>query len=205
MEYSKGYTMTRKFAGSELLIATHNAGKVAEFQKMLGGNITIKMASDLDLPDVEETGTTYLENAHLKASAGAQFSGLPTLADDSGFAIDALDGRPGLYSARFIKKMGSAEKAFAALHEELGDRDRTARFICVLCLAWPDGHYEHVRGEVVGQFIYPMRGRAGFGYDPLFIPENQNRTFGEMTGDEKNIFSHRRQAIEKILQKCFTQ
>ena len=197
--------MTRKFDGTEILIATHNAGKAAEFQKMLGNTITIKTAADFDLPDVEETGTTYAENAKLKALHGAQHTGLPTLADDSGFGIDALDGRPGLYTARFMKAQGSATQAFDALQKELGDQSRSARFICALCLAWPDGHVEEVQEEVVGQLIYPPRGLGGFGYDPIFMRDGDSQTFGEISSAEKNNKSHRGKAVRAMLRKCFSK
>ncbi len=195
--------MTRKFAGKELLVATHNSGKASEFQKILGPHITVKSASDFNLPDVEETGTTYHENARLKALHGAQFSNLPTLGDDSGFEVDALDGKPGLYTARFIKAQGSADQAFASLQTELGDKSRVARFVCCLCLAWPDGHVEHVKEEVVGHFTHPPRGDKGFGYDPVFMPQGYDVTFGELSHEVKNKISHRGRAVQAILKKCF--
>lgn len=196
--------MSRKFSENELLIASHNAGKIAEFQKILGDQMTIKSASDFNLEDVEETGTTFSENARLKAEYAAKATGLPALADDSGFCIDALDGRPGLYSARVTKKYGGYPQTFEAFHQELGDKPRTARFVCVLALAWPDGHVEEVSGEVEGSFIYPARGLGGFGYDPVFIRKGESKSFGEMSPQEKHQNSHRGNAIQAMLEKCFS-
>lgn len=196
--------MTRKFKGRELLVATHNAGKVREYRALLGDHITFKSADDIDMPDVEETGSTYLENAKLKALQGAQFSGLPTLGDDSGFGLDALDGRPGLYSARFVKQNGGIQKTFDALQKELGDKNRTARFYTTLCLAWPDGHFEYVAQEAIGQFIYPSRGTGGFGYDPVFMLDGMDKTFGEISETEKNPLSARGKAAQAMLMKCFS-
>lgn len=204
MGYSKGHVMTRKFDGHELLIATHNAGKATEFQKILGDKITVKIADDVDMPDVDETGTTYAENARLKAVAGARHSNLPTMGDDSGVEIDALDGRPGLYTKRFMQQHANAQETFDVLHAEVGDRSRVMRFMCALCLAWPDGHVEEVQVEVIGQFIYPPRGENGFGFDPVFMRDGDDQVFGELSPYEKNSRSHRGKVIAAMLRKCFS-
>lgn len=194
--------MTRKFKGDALLVATHNVGKMAEFRRLLSNTITIKSAGDIDLPDVEETGSTFLENAQLKALHATKFSDMPALADDSGFCLDGLDGRPGLYSARVAKELGGYPETFKAFDQELGEKTRVARFVCVLCLAWPDGHVEYVEGNVQGRFVYPPMGDNGFGYDPVFIPDGYDVSFAQM-GDAKNKISHRALAIEKMLDLCF--
>lgn len=196
--------MTRKFNGTELLIATHNAGKAAEFSKILDDKITIKITDDVDMPETQETGTTYLQNARLKAVAGAQFSGLPTLGDDSGVEFDGLDGKPGLYTKRYIVSQGGPLNAFDTLQKELGDKPRTIRFVCALCLAWPDGHVEEVFEQVAGQFIYPPRGQNGFGFDPVFMRDGDDKTFGQLSPGDKNTRSHRRKAIDAMLRKCFS-
>ena len=194
--------MTRKFNGQDLLVATHNTSKMAEFRRLLSDTIAIKSATDVGLPDVEETGVTFLENAQLKALHAAKYTNTPALADDSGFCLDALDGRPGLYSARVAKKLGGYPQTFKSFDAELDDKSRVARFICVLCLAWTDGHVEHVEGNVQGQFVYPPLGDNGFGYDPVFIPDGYEMSFAQM-GDAKNKISHRGLAISQMLDLCF--
>lgn len=186
-----------------LLIATHNEGKVKEFDEMLGElNITIKSAKDFDLPEPEETGTTFTDNALLKARAGCDATGLPTLADDSGFCVKGLGGKPGVYSARWAETEQGRDFNFAMerVHNELGDKpERSAYFVAVLALVYPDGWEEIFEGRVEGQAIWPPRGEYGFGYDPMFIPEGHEITFGEMDPAAKNAMSHRAQAVQQFL------
>ncbi|WP_071794984.1 RdgB/HAM1 family non-canonical purine NTP pyrophosphatase [Natronohydrobacter thiooxidans] len=200
----------RKFAGNTLLIATHNAGKLGEFQEILGPlGITVTSAREHGLPEPEETGTTFVENARLKAHAAAQATGLPALADDSGLEVAALDGAPGVYTADWAETPSgrdfamAMEKTHAKLIAAAAPRPWTARFCCTLVLAWPDGHDEVVEGHANGQLVWPRRGSDGHGYDPMFQPEGQTRTFAEMTHTEKNALSHRGAAISALLKGCF--
>ena len=194
----------RKFEGDELLIATHNQGKAREISALLSPYVArFYTAAELDLPEPEETGSTFIENAVLKAQAAAQASGKVALADDSGLAVNALNGDPGIYSARW----GGPEKDFNVamhkVHEALGDnQDRTASFVCVLALGWPDGHSEVFEGFVHGKIIWPMRGDRGFGYDPIFQADGYDMTFAEIDPDEKQAISHRADAFEKLVQNC---
>ncbi len=195
----------RRFEGDKLLIATHNKGKVAEFQAMLGDRaIALLTAADLDLPEPEETGVTFTENAVLKAKAAAQASGLPSLADDSGMSVAALDGDPGIYSARWAGPDKDFNAAMARVHDLMGDNaDRSAAFIAVLALAWPDGHVEVAEGRIEGTIVWPVRGAGGFGYDPMFLPHGYNQTFGEMAPEKKKAISHRAMALQKLVKDCF--
>lgn len=195
----------RRFEGDKLVIATHNKGKVVEFQAMLGDRaITLLTAADLDLPEPEETGATFTENAVLKAKAAAQASGLPSLADDSGMSVAALDGDPGIYSARWAGPDKDFNAAMARVHDLMGDNaDRGAAFIAVLALAWPDGHVEVAEGRIEGTIVWPMRGAGGFGYDPMFLPHGYNQTFGEMAPEKKKAISHRAMALQKLVKDCF--
>ena len=200
--------MARIFDGDALIIATHNDGKAREISDLLSPYVSkFYTAKDLDLPDPEETETTFKGNAALKALAGAKNSGKPALADDSGLAVTALGGDPGIYSARwaqgedgsrdFDMAMGKIE-ALLAEHE-----DKSAAFICALSLAWPDGHVETVEGRVEGVISFPARGDKGFGYDPIFIPDGHETTFAEMDSDKKHEISHRADAFEKLVSLCF--
>ncbi|WP_306252046.1 RdgB/HAM1 family non-canonical purine NTP pyrophosphatase [Parvularcula sp. IMCC14364] len=199
--------MTRKFFDKKLVLATHNKGKLAEFSGLLAPmGVTVLSAGDLNLPEPEETGDTFEANSALKALAAAQASELPALADDSGLAVTALNGDPGIYSARWA----GPEKDFLAAMQRVedglhaaGNEDRSAAFICVLTLAWPDGHTEVVRGECAGKLIWPPRGEGGFGYDPMFMPLGRTQTFAEIPADEKKTISHRALAVEAMLNKCF--
>ncbi len=194
----------RKFTGDELVIATHNAGKAREISALLSPYVsTFFTAHDLDLEEPEETGLTFAENAILKAQAAAQSSGKICLADDSGLAVNALNGDPGIYSARW----GGADKDFNLamnkVHEALGDAaDRSASFVCTLALGWPDGHSEVFEGRVNGQIIWPMRGEKGFGYDPIFQADGYDITFAEMNSDEKQAISHRARAFALLVENC---
>lgn len=194
----------RKFDGDELVVATHNKGKAREIAELLSPYVAnFYTAGELDLPEPEETGSTFAENAILKAVAAAKGSGKPALADDSGLAVNALNGDPGIYSARW----GGLEKDFniamKKVHEALGDaKDRSAYFVCTLALAWPDGHSEVFEGRVHGEIVWPMRGEKGFGYDPVFQANGYDITFAEMDPAEKQAISHRAQAFELLVQNC---
>lgn len=176
-----------------LLVASHNKGKIAEIEELLGPlGFTVVSAAERDLPEPDETGDTFEENARIKALAAATATGLVALSDDSGIVVDALDGAPGIYSARWGGPGKDFAMAMRQVEEKLqaaGARDparRGARFVAVLCLAWPDGTTREFRGEVEGTVVWPPRGSLGFGYDPFFLPEGHSRTFGEMSSDEKH-------------------
>ena len=200
----------RKFTGQTLLVATHNAGKLEEFQQILGPlGITVTSAKEHGLPEPEETGTTFVENARLKAHAAAKATGLPALADDSGLEVAALDGAPGVYTADWAETPAgrdfimAMEKTHAKLIAAQAPQPWAARFCCTLVLAWPDGHDEAFEGHANGQLVWPRRGQDGHGYDPMFQPENETRTFAEMSHTEKNARSHRGAAITALLKGCF--
>ena len=198
-------TAVRKFSGDKLIIATHNKGKVEEIAALLGDYVQeFPSAGDLSLPEPAETGTTFLENATIKALAAAQATGFPALADDSGLCVSGLNGQPGVYTADWAGLPRDFNKAMQRVHDELGDNpDRSAYFVSVLVLAWPDGHTEHVEGRVDGTLIWPLRGAGGHGYDPMFMPEDRTQTFAEMTLEEKGQISHRGRAFMALIEKCF--
>jgi len=200
----------RKFDAATLLVATHNQGKLEEIAKLLepyGTRITSNKA--LGLPEPEETETTFVGNARIKAHAAAKASGLPALADDSGIEVDALDGAPGVYTADWAETPSGRDfpMAMTRVWTSLEDLDapepRTARFRCTLVLAWPDGHDEVFEGKVEGRIVWPMRGTNGHGYDPIFLPDGYSATFGEMDRWEKNKISHRADAFRKLVAGCF--
>ncbi len=195
----------RLFDGDTLVVATHNKGKLEEFRVMLGGRVQRLMSSaDLDLPEPVEDGATFLDNAKIKALAGAKASGLPCLADDSGLCVTALGGNPGIYSARWGGADKDFNKAMGLVHERMSDaEDRSAHFMAVLVLAWPDGHFEYAEGRVDGAIAWPPRGEHGHGYDPVFVPQGETRTYAEMTMAEKNKFSHRGRALQALVEKVF--
>ncbi len=197
--------MARPFAGERLVIASHNRGKLVEIAELMQPyGIAVTSAGELALPEPEETGATFEANAELKALAAAQASGLPALADDSGLAVVALDGAPGIYSARWAGPDRDFAAAMALVEERLqGKRDRRAAFVAVLALAWPDGHIETVRGEVQGRLVFPPRGTRGFGYDPIFLADGESETFGEMAPAQKHAISHRAVAFRKLVAACF--
>ena len=213
----------RKLDTRTIVVASHNKGKIAEIAELIEPfGFAAKSAAELNFAEPDETGTTFEENAKIKALASAQASGLPALSDDSGIVIDALDGAPGVYTANWAETEDGTrdfamamDKVEAALKEKGATQSsqRTARFVSVLCLAWPDGHVEYFRGEVEGTVAYPPRGTSGFGYDPIFQPEGYDRTFGEMTSDEKHgwkpgdefALSHRARAFKKFVETCLTQ
>lgn len=182
----------RRLTG-RVVIATHNSGKLEEMRGLLAPyGVDAVSAADLGLPEPDETGGTFAENARIKAFAAAHATGLPAFADDSGLCVEALGGAPGLYTARWAGPEKDFAAAMARVEDELREAganlpdQRRAYFISVLCLAWPDGHAEDFEGVVEGTLIWPPRGPAGFGYDPMFQPDGYERTFGEMTGVEKH-------------------
>ena len=196
----------RKLLPGRLLAATHNPGKVRELTGLLSDiGFTAVSAGELGLPEPEETADTFQGNAELKALAAARGAGEPALADDSGLACDGLAGAPGIYSARwagptkdFRAAMQKVEDALMAETTPDGEVDRRARFISVLSLAWPDGHVVSFEGVVRGQLVFPPRGDKGFGYDPIFVPEGETETFGEMEPARKHAMSHRALAFAKL-------
>jgi XTP/dITP diphosphohydrolase len=195
--------MPRPFTGDRLVIASHNQGKVEELSELLAPfAIDTVSAGTLGIPEPEETGDSFEANAVLKARAAAEASGMPALADDSGLVVPALGGAPGIYSARWAGPAKDFRFAMQRVHRELGDRDRSARFVAVLALAWPDGDLELFRGEVVGKLVWPPRGEGGFGYDPMFVPEGGLATFGEINPAQKHRISHRARAFAKLVDGC---
>jgi len=199
--------MARTFSGGRLVIATHNPGKVREIAALLAPHgAEAVSAADLGLPEPEETGSTFVENARIKAHAAAQASGLPALADDSGLAVAALGGDPGIHSARWAGPDKDFGLAMRKVEEALGDtEDRRAQFVCALTLAWPDGHDETFEGRVAGHLVWPPRGDRGFGYDPVFVADGGTVTFGEMEPDDKHAISHRADAFRKLVDACFAE
>ena len=196
--------MARRLAAARLIVASHNAGKVREIAALLVPlGIEAVGASALGLAEPEETGDTFIANAALKARAAAEESGEPALADDSGLAVPALDGAPGIYSARWAGPGKDFRVAMARVEAELAARGRAtggaaAYFVCALSLGWPDGHCETVEGRVDGTLTFPPRGQHGFGYDPIFVPDGHGRTFGEMRPEEKQPLTHRARAFEQL-------
>jgi XTP/dITP diphosphohydrolase len=199
-----------------LIIATHNAGKLKEMRELLAPyGVSAESASELGLAEPEETGTTFRDNARIKALAAATTAKLPAFADDSGLAVDALSGAPGIHSARWAGEPRDFSHAMQKVEDELLARgattasQRTAHFVSALCVAWPDGHLEEFEARVDGTLIWPPRGTAGFGYDPMFLPDGHDRTFGEMSAEEKHGLpphgrglSHRARAFLKLAAAC---
>lgn len=197
--------MPRHFDDPKLVIASHNPGKLREIAALVEPfDVAVVSAGELGLPEPEETGDTFIANAVLKARAAAEGSGLPSLSDDSGLAVAALDGAPGIYSARWAGPEKDFAKAMALVRDRMGDNpDRRAHFVCALALAWPDGHVETFEGKVHGALTFPPRGDRGFGYDPIFIPDGHDITFGEMDPEKKHAMSHRAVAFERLVAACF--
>jgi len=189
----------------EIVLATHNQGKVIEISAMLKPyGVNVVSAIDLDLPDPEETGATFEENAILKAKVGAEASGKVVLADDSGLSVLALNGDPGIYSARWAGEKKDFKMAMKKVNDALGNNaDRRAAFIGVLAVASPDGEIVTFEGRVEGEIVWPPRGKDGFGYDQIFQPFGENRTFAEMSAEEKKSMSHRGKAVEEMIEKIF--
>ncbi len=197
--------MTRRFAGGSLVIASHNPGKAREIAELLAPwGVEVTTVGALGIPEPEETGATFADNARIKALAAAKGSGLPALADDSGLEVRALDGRPGVHSARMAGPTKDFGLAMRKLEDDLeGANDRSANFICALALAWPDGHCEAFEGRVDGILVWPPRGSSGFGYDPVFVAHGHALTFGEMAPEDKHAISHRADAFRKLVAACF--
>lgn len=202
--------------GTKIVVASHNGGKLKEFADLMEPfGLEAKSAREYGLPEPEETGTTFEENAYIKAFAAAKATGLPALSDDSGLMIDALQGAPGVYTANWAETPdGTRDFAVAMQRAEVAMQEvgavepaqRKGRFVAVICLAWPDGEAEYFRGEAHGTLVWPPRGDKGFGYDPVFMPDGHERTFGEMTAEEKHgwkpgqaeALSHRAKAFQKF-------
>jgi XTP/dITP diphosphohydrolase len=196
--------MSRPLTDDRLVIASHNQGKVEEISALLMPfRIAALSAASLGIPEPEETGNSFEANAALKAGAAARASGLPALADDSGLVVPALGGAPGIYSARWAGPTKDFRIAMERVHRELGGQDRSAFFVAVLALAWPEGDLELFRGEVAGALVWPPRGERGFGYDPMFVPEGGRATFGEVEPAQKHRISHRARAFAKLVEGCF--
>ncbi len=205
----------RRITG-RLLIATHNPGKLKEMRELLAPHrIEAISAAQMNLSEPDETGTTFRANALIKAQAAARASGLPAFADDSGLAVDALGGEPGVYSARWAGPERNFGLAMQTIEDRLGERGamtperRKAHFVSALCVAWPDDHVEEFEGRIDGTLVWPPRGDKGFGYDPMFLPDGHTRTFGEMSGEEKHGLpprgtglSHRARAFLKLAEAC---
>jgi len=200
----------RKLAPGRLVIASHNAGKVREIAALLAPyGIDTVSAAELDLPEPEETGTTFFANAELKARSAADLSGLPALADDSGLCVEALNGDPGVFTANWAETPAGRDWQLAmrrvedALAAKGPDTSRDAHFVCVLALAWPDGHVEWFEGRADGTLTWPPRGTVGFGYDPVFVPLGDTRSYAELDPAEKHRISHRAAAFEKLVAAVF--
>ena len=197
--------MARLFDHDRLVIASHNPGKVSEIADLMRPFVVeVISAADLNLDEPEETGTTFADNALLKAHAAAKAAKLPALADDSGLAVNALAGAPGVYSARWA----GADKDFMVAMEKVeellrGSEDRSSMFVCALALAWPDGHADVFEGFVEGEITWPPRGEKGFGYDPIFTADGEDITFAEMEPAQKHTMSHRADAFQKLVSACF--
>lgn len=211
-------TSHRRIEG-RLVIATHNPGKLVEMRDLLAPyGVDAVSAGELGLGEPDETGDSFQANARIKAEAAAQGAGLPGFADDSGLAIDALAGQPGIHSARWAGPAKDFNAAMARVERLLQERgatapaQRRAYFVSALCVAWPDGHREEVEARVDGTLVWPPRGTAGFGYDPVFLPDGHTRTFGEMTAEEKHGLpphglglSHRARAFVKLAERCLVR
>jgi XTP/dITP diphosphohydrolase len=197
-----------KAIGPKLVIATHNAGKLREIRELLAPHGIICVgAAELGLPEPEEIGNTFIDNAELKAREAADLSGLPALADDSGLSVDALHGLPGIFSARWAEDeegkrdfRRAMERVWGEVEAAGDETSRDAHFVCALAIAWPDnGQTESFEGKVHGTLTWPPRGERGFGYDPMFVPNGDGRTFGEFEPDEKHAISHRAEAFRKLV------
>ncbi len=197
----------RKLGPGKLVIASHNKGKIVEIRELLAPyGVEPVSAGDLDLPEPEETGTTFVANAELKALAAADLSGLPALADDSGLCVEALGGDPGIFSARWGGPQKDFDMAMRLVEDRLGETPnapRDAHFVCALALAWPDGHVEWFEGRVDGTLVWPPRGTQGHGYDPMFRPNGYDTTFAEMDSDAKSGISHRGDAFRQLVKAVF--
>ena len=193
--------------GVRLVLASHNPGKLREFEELLRPyGLSIVSAGALGLPEPAEDAPDFAGNARIKALAAARASGLPALSDDSGFCVAALDGAPGVVSARWAGPTKDFGAAMAQVHEAMnGAEDNRAWFIAALCLAWPDEHTETFQGRIDGSVVWPPRGKRGFGYDPMFLPVGRAETFGEMDPDTKHAVSHRARAFLQLTRACFPE
>ena len=212
-------SVVRRPITGRLVIATHNPGKLAEMRELLAPyGIDAISAGELDLPEPDEDGMSFRDNARIKAEAAAKATGLPAFADDSGLVVDALDGAPGIHSARWAGPEKNFRRAMETIEVKLYERGATAlekrkaHFISALCVAWPDGHVEDFEARVDGILVWPPRGTKGFGYDPIFLPDGHARTFGEMSSDEKHGLpprgeglSHRARAFMKLAEACLAR
>ncbi len=196
---------SRQFDGNTLLVASHNEGKVKEIKDLLENlRIQVVSARNLGLAEPEETGATFRENAELKAGLASQATNIPALADDSGLAIEALGGEPGIFSARWGGESRDFNLAMEKVEKRLaGNKNRSAAFVCALSLSWPDGHFETFEGRVNGSVCWPPRGERGFGYDPIFIASGMDLTFGEINPALKHSISHRADAFRQLSEACF--
>lgn len=195
----------RRFTDRKLLIATHNAGKLDEMRALFGpAGIEVVGAAEFGLPEPEETEDSFAGNARIKAGAAMEMTGLPVLADDSGITVDGLDGAPGVYTADWAATpngrdfMQAMTRTWAELDARAVPEPRTAQFRATLLMLWPDGHEELFEGVAPGHLVWPPRGALGHGYDPIFVPDGHDRTFAEMTAEEKNRISHRADAFRKL-------
>ena len=197
--------MARHFNGGKLVIASHNPGKVREIGDLLAPfGADVISAAELNLPEPVEDGLTFIANAQIKAKAAALASGFPALADDSGLAVHALCGEPGIYSARWAGPSKDFSIAMRKVEQAIENKeDRSAHFACALTLCWPDGHMESFEGRVDGTMVWPPRGDKGFGYDPTFVASGMDITFAEMQPTAKHAISHRAQAFRKLVEACF--
>ncbi len=199
----------RRLTGGELVLASHNAGKLREIAELLAPyGLRVRSAAEFGLSEPAETEETFAGNARIKAHFAAKGTGLPALSDDSGLEVDALAGAPGVHTADWAETgngrdfVMAMEKLQRKLEESAAPEPRTARFVCTLCIAWPDGEDIVVRGEVAGRIVWPMRGAEGFGFDPVFQPEGEEQTFGEMDPARKHAMSHRADAFAKLTAAC---
>lgn len=198
--------MPRKLRrGETLVLASHNKGKLREIEALVAPlGVAVKSVAELGLPEPEEDAPDFAGNARIKALAAARATGLPALSDDSGFCVAALDGAPGVFSARWAGPGKDFAAAMAEVNRKLGDAaDRRSWFIAALCLAWPDGHTETFLGRIDGVAVWPPRGDKGFGYDPMFTPAGAALTFGEMDPEAKHAISHRARAFAQVMRSCF--
>ena len=202
----------RRFDGDTLVLASHNKGKLVEIADLIRPlGISVRSAAEFDLDEPEETETTFAGNARIKAHFAAKATGLPALSDDSGLMVDALDGAPGVYTADWAEAPNGRDflMAMGKVHDKLTDvaapKPWTARFCATLCIAWPDGHDEIFAGHVEGQLVWPIRGENGFGFDPMFQPDGETETFGEMDPARKHAMSHRAAAFQKMLDGSFAR
>jgi len=200
----------RPFVGDKLLVATHNQGKLEEIERLLAPfGVSVVSAGQLGLDEPEETEDNFIGNARIKAQAAVKATGLPALADDSGIEVDALDGAPGVYTADWAETPNGRDFVMAMtntwekLEQINAPHPRTARFMCTLVLAWPDGHDEVFEGKIEGSVSWPMRGDQGHGYDPIFMPDGCDITLGQMDRWKKNEISHRADAFQKLVSGCF--